>query len=146
MNSIHPILDLDALETSFDLVAPRGDELMDEFYSRLFAAAPAVRPLFSSDMSRQKAMLLSALVLVRKSLRDLDSLVPTLRRLGARHVDYGARPEHYPLVGETLIASLAAVAGEDWEPRFALAWSGAFEIIAALMIEGAEEAECDRAA
>ena len=119
---------------------------MDEFYSRLFAAAPAVRPLFSSDMSRQKAMLLSALVLVRKSLRDLDSLVPTLRRLGARHVDYGARPEHYPLVGETLIASLAAVAGEDWEPRYELAWSGAFEIIAALMIEGAEEAECDRAA
>src|SRR5262245_66543930 len=27
-------LDLDALETSFDLVAPRGDELMDEFYAR----------------------------------------------------------------------------------------------------------------
>ena len=37
-------LDLEALETSFDLVAARGDELMDVFYSRLFAAAPAVRP------------------------------------------------------------------------------------------------------
>ena len=33
-------LDLDALETSFDLVAPRGDELVDTFYTRLFAAAP----------------------------------------------------------------------------------------------------------
>ena len=33
-------LDLEALETSFDLVAPRGDELMDVFYARLFAAAP----------------------------------------------------------------------------------------------------------
>ena len=43
-------LDLQALETSFDLVAPRGDELMDEFYSRLFAAAPAVQPLFPDDM------------------------------------------------------------------------------------------------
>jgi hypothetical protein len=27
-------LDLEALETSFDLVAPRGDELMDDFYAR----------------------------------------------------------------------------------------------------------------
>jgi hypothetical protein len=36
-------LDLEALETSFDLVAPRSDELMDEFYARLFAAAPSVR-------------------------------------------------------------------------------------------------------
>jgi hemoglobin-like flavoprotein len=146
MNYIHPILDLDALETSFDLVAPRGDELMDEFYSRLFAAAPAVRPLFSADMGRQKAMLLSALVLVRKSLRDLDSLVPTLRRLGARHVDYGARPEHYAVVAETLIASLASVAGPDWEPRYEHAWRGALEIVAALMIEGAEDAQCERAA
>ena len=38
-------LDLEALETSFDLVAPRGDELMDEFYARLFTAAPSVRSL-----------------------------------------------------------------------------------------------------
>jgi hemoglobin-like flavoprotein len=70
-------LNLEALEESFDAVAPRGDELMDEFYGRLFAAAPAVKPLFAgTDMRRQKAMLLSALVLVRKSLRDLDSIVP----------------------------------------------------------------------
>jgi hemoglobin-like flavoprotein len=40
-------LDLDALETSFDLVAPRGDELVDTFYTRLFDAAPAVKPLFA---------------------------------------------------------------------------------------------------
>ena len=66
-------LDLDALETSFDIVAPRGDELMNVFYARLFDAAPAVRPLFAgTDLRRQKAMLLSALVLVRKSLRDLE--------------------------------------------------------------------------
>ena len=38
-------LNLEALETSFDLVALRGDELMDVFYGRLFAAAPAVKPL-----------------------------------------------------------------------------------------------------
>jgi hemoglobin-like flavoprotein len=46
-------LNLNALETSFDLIAPRGDELMDEFYGRLFATAPSVRPLFPNDMRRQ---------------------------------------------------------------------------------------------
>src|SRR5256885_6789465 len=65
-------LDLEALETSFDLVAPRGDELMDEFYARLFTRAPSVRSLFPRDMKTQKTMLLSALVLLRKSLRNLD--------------------------------------------------------------------------
>ena len=139
-------LDLQALETSFDLVAPRGDELMDEFYARLFAAAPGVRPLFPEDMQRQKTMLLGALVLLRKSLRNLDAIVPKLRELGARHVAYGARPEHYPVVGAVLIASMAAVAGDEWKPEHESAWGAAFEIVAATMIEGAAEAELRAAA
>ena len=109
-------LDLEALETSFDLVAPRGDELMDEFYSRLFAAAPAVRPLFPDDMKKQKTMLLGALVLLRKSLRNLDAIVPKLRELGARHVAYGARPEHYPVVGATLIPRWPRSPGTSGSP------------------------------
>ena len=117
-------LDLDALETSFDAVAPRGDELVDVFYTRLFDAAPAVVPLFAAtDLRRQKAMLLSALVLLRKSLRDLGAIVPTLRQLGARHVAYGAQPAHYPVVGDVLIASMREVAGDAWRPEYERAWS-----------------------
>ena len=140
-------LDLDALETSFDLVAPRGDELMDVFYARLFDAAPGVRPLFAgTDLRRQKAMLLSALVLVRKSLRDLDALVPTLHKLGARHVQYGARPEHYPVVAAVLIASLAEIAGAAWRDDHERAWAAALDVVAGAMLEGAAAAELDVAA
>ena len=131
-------LDLEALETSFDLVAPRGDELMDVFYSRLFAAAPAVRPLFAgTDVRKQKMMLLRVLALLRRSLRDLESIVPILHDLGARHVAYGARPEHYPVVGAVLIASMAEVAGEAWRPEYERAWAAAYDIVASAMLEGA---------
>jgi len=140
-------LDLETLESTFDLVAPRGDELMDVFYARLFAAAPGVRPLFAStDLRRQKAMLLGALVLVRKSLRNLDALLPMLRDLGARHVAYGAKPEHYLVVGEVLIASLAEIAGDAWRPEHELAWGAAFALIADAMLSGARAAEVDLAA
>jgi hemoglobin-like flavoprotein len=139
-------VNLEALETSFDLVAPRGDQLMDEFYSRLFAAAPAVRPLFPDNMNRQKVMLLGALVLLRKSLRDLDSIVPKLRDLGARHVAYGAKPEHYPLVGSVLIASMAAIAGAAWTAEYEAAWAEAYDIVATTMLEGAESAMLEAAA
>jgi hemoglobin-like flavoprotein len=140
-------LDLDALETSFDLIAPRGDELMDVFYARLFDAAPAVRPLFAgTDLRRQKAMLLSALVLVRKSLRDLDAILPKLHALGARHVRYGARPEHYPVVASVLIASMAEVAGDAWHHRYEHAWATALGVVAGAMLDGAAGAELDIAA
>ena len=135
-------LDLDALETSFDHIAPRGDELMDVFYGRLFAVAPSVKPLFAgTDLKRQKAMLLAALVLLRRSLRDLESVTPALRELGARHVRYGAQPQHYPVVGEVLIASMAEGAGDAWTPEYGQAWTEAFTIVAGAMLEGAEAAE-----
>jgi methyl-accepting chemotaxis protein len=131
-------LDIDALETSFDLIAPRGEELVDTFYTRLFATAPSVAPLFAdADMSRQKAKLLATLVLVRKSLRDLDALVPKLRELGERHGGYGAQAEHYPVVGAVLIASMAELAGDDWRPEYERAWSEAFAVVAGAMLEGA---------
>src|SRR3954453_2059647 len=140
-------MDLDALETSFDLVAPRGDELMRIFYADLFAVAPSVEPLFAgSDMARQRGMLVSALVLLRTSLGDLQPAVPVLKRLGARHVAYGARPEHYPVVGEVLIGAMAQVAGDAWEPRFEDAWREAFGAGGGAMLEGAAEAELALAA
>jgi nitric oxide dioxygenase len=140
-------LDLDALETSFDLVAPRGDELMDRFYAGLFETALAVRPLFAgADLAAQKRMLLGALVLLRKSLRNLDAIVPSLRALGARHVAYGARPEHYPVVGEVLIAAMAEVAGDAWRPEHEVAWAAAFGVVAGAMLDGAAAAELEAAA
>jgi methyl-accepting chemotaxis protein len=140
-------LQVELLETSFDLIAPDGDRLMDEFYARLFATAPAVKPLFAgADLRRQKAMLLSALVLVRKSLRDLDRLVPSLRALGARHVAYGAEEAHYAVVGEVLLASMAQIAGDAWRPEYAAAWADAYAVVAGVMIEGAAAAELELAA
>ena len=140
-------MDLDALETSFDLVAPRGDELMEIFYANLFAAAPAVRPLFAhTDMARQRQMLLAALVLLRNSLRNLEAVVPTLHKLGARHAAYGAEAAHYPVVGQTLIAAMAEVAGDGWDLRYADAWTVAFGVVAGAMIDGAAQAELQLAA
>ena len=131
-------LNIDALEASFDHVAPRGDELMDVFYGRLFTVAPAVRPLFTgTDLKRQKGMLLAALVLLRKSLRNLEAVTPTLRELGARHVRYGALPEHYPVVGQVLIASMAEVAGDAWTVDHELAWTEAYAVVSGAMLDGA---------
>jgi methyl-accepting chemotaxis protein len=138
-------LDLNTLETSFDLIAPRGEELVDVFYARLFEAAPAVEPLFAhTDLPKQKAMLLATLVLLRKSLRNLEAITPKLRQLGARHVSYGALPEHYPVVAEVMLDSMAEIAGEAWTPEIAAAWAAALGLVATAMLEGAEEVQAEQ--
>ena len=140
-------LNIPALETSFDLVAPHGEKLMDEFYTRLFETAPAVVPLFATtDLQRQKAKLLRTLVVVRNSLHDLNAIVPNLRRLGARHVAYGAQPEHYAVVAEILIAAMATVAGSAWRSDYESAWRDALAVVAGAMLDGAKAAHSTEAA
>jgi hemoglobin-like flavoprotein len=133
-------LDIDSLEESFDLIAPRGDEVAEDFYNRIFTVAPGLRGLFPDDLTHQRKVVLATLVLVRKSLRKLEGLIPTLRNLGARHVGYGARPEHYPVVGEALIGALAGVAGDAWKPEYGDAWVEAYGVIVDQMLIGAAEA------
>jgi len=131
-------LDVETLEESFDLVAPQGDDLVKRFYDNLFEAAPAVQPLFAHvDMERQRQALLNMLVVLRESLRDLDDIVPDLEDLGARHVEYGAMAEHYPVVGEVLIGTMTEVAGDAWKPEYTSAWHQAYEVVQGVMLAGA---------
>jgi hemoglobin-like flavoprotein len=131
-------LDVEKLEESFDLVAPQGDELMRTFYDNLFETAPAVRPLFADvDMDRQRQALLNMLLVLRESLRDLEDIVPDLEDLGARHTEYGAKPEHYPVVGEVLIGAMAQVAGDAWKPEYTSAWQEAYGVVQGVMLSGA---------
>lgn len=131
-------LDLPLLEHTFELVKPRGAELVEYFYARLFEEHPAVLPLFEhADMQEQQGKLLSALALVVASLRDPETLVPALQRLGERHVEYGALAPHYDAVGAILLESLAYIAGDAWNDTIARAWSDAYTVVANVMRDAA---------
>jgi purine-binding chemotaxis protein CheW len=85
--------DVALVQSTFELLAPRGEELVENFYALLLERHPAVAPLFEGvDMKQQRAKLLSALATVVATLRDLETLVPHLQELGRRHVGYGAEP------------------------------------------------------
>ena len=134
-------LDVETLESSFDLVAPQGNELVARFYTRLFETAPEVKPLFDRvDMARQQQSLLNTLVVLRESLRDLSEVIPDLEDLGARHAGWGVRAEHYPPVISCLVATMAEVGGSDWKPEYSSAWTEACETVRDVMLRGAEQA------
>ena len=131
-------LDVPMLEQSFDLVAPRGDELVDRFYKKVFEQAPSVQPLFAKvDMERQKQSLLNTLVVLRESLSDLSGLVPDLEDLGARHASWGVQPEHYPVVISCLVGTMAEIGGDDWKPEYTEGWTEACGIVRDVMLQGA---------
>jgi hemoglobin-like flavoprotein len=135
-----PIL-VSVLEESFDLVAPRCEELVERFYERLFDHAPELRLLFrDTDMERQRQLLLGALVLLRNSLRDLQSIVPALQALGTRNAARGVRPEHYPIAGAVLLVSLAEAGGSAWRYEYTRAWADAYVLLQETILSGVPKA------
>ncbi|MEO0457662.1 MAG: globin family protein [Cyanobacteria bacterium P01_A01_bin.114] len=137
-------LQVELLEDSFALIAPKADDFVSSFYDNLFTDYPAAKPLFEhSDMAKQKQMLKGGLVMVIENLRKPDVLSKALGGLGARHVKYGALPEHYPLVGNSLLKTLGQYAGAAWTPELKAAWTDAYGAITELMLEGADYSKQD---
>ncbi|MEM6444960.1 MAG: globin family protein [Cyanobacteria bacterium J06642_2] len=132
-------LNVELLESSFEQVKPVGAEFANSFYDNLFTAAPEAKPLFANtDLAAQQKKLLASLVLVVENLRNGDVLTSTLRGLGARHVKYGALPEHYPIVGGALLETFEQYLGADWTPSVKQAWVDAYGAITELMLDGAD--------
>ncbi len=134
-------LQIELLETSFQAIAPRGEEFVTAFYERLFTNYPQTRAFFAStNMKEQQKKLLGALILVIQNLRKPEVLTSALKGLGQRHAHYGVRPEHYPIVGAVLLGTFADFLGDDWTPEYHDAWAQAYEAICSIMLEGARAA------
>ena len=126
------------VQDSFARVAPIAGDAADIFYARLFEAAPAVRSLFPDDMSEQKDKLMAMLGVAVNGLSDLDAILPAVRALGVRHRQYGAVPEHYEVVGETLLHTLAQGLGDAFTPDVEAAWTQTYAVLADIMVTACE--------
>jgi hemoglobin-like flavoprotein len=133
-------LNVPLLRSSFELVIERQPELTPRFYEILFSRYPQVQPLFGRNAGKQQAeMLQQALVAVLDHLEDATWLTSTLEAMGRKHVDYGVTNEMYAFVGDSLLSTIAEVAGQDWTPELAQAWTEAYGAIAGLMQRGAAQ-------
>src|SRR6201982_366484 len=122
------------VQQTFALVVPVADKAAETFYGRLFDVAPAVKPLFRGDMTEQRRKLMATLAVVVRGLSDLPSILPAASALAIRHVSYGARREHYPVVGAALLYTLEQGLGSAWTQEVASAWTAAYETLSGYMI------------
>lgn len=119
-------------------VAEHLDAITQRFYPLMFARYPEVKPLFNdahqADGGQPRA--LAGAVLAYVQLRqDREKVRETLATVVSKHVSLDIRPEHYPIVGECLMAAIGEVLGDAVTPEVADAWSTLYEELAGLLIE-----------
>jgi hemoglobin-like flavoprotein len=125
------------VQESFAKVARISEKAAVIFYDRLFEVAPAVRAMFPDDMTEQRKKLMTMLAAVVNGLNNLESILPVASALAKRHASYGAKPEHYPVVGSTLLWTLEKGLGAAWTPDVAAAWTAAYRTLSGYMISEA---------
>src|SRR5262245_15623299 len=108
---------------SFAAVERRADVAALVFYRRLFELDPALRPLFKSDIHEQSKKLTDMLAVALSMLGRPEELAGELEELGARHVGYGAKPEHYQSVRRALLDMFTELMADGFTPDVTEAWS-----------------------
>lgn len=147
--TIHPLSDLptppqglvpdqgviERLERSFQTLKRHDRQLAERFYARLFASHPELRPMFPADMTAQMHKLMDTLTMVFENLRAPQSFREVIRNLGMRHVAYGTKLEHYPIICEQLVAAMAEILGPQWSMELQADWTCAMRLISEVMMD-----------
>jgi hemoglobin-like flavoprotein len=122
------------VQDSFAKVVPISEQAAVLFYGRLFEVAPSVKAMFPTDMTEQRKKLMATLAVVVNGLSNLESILPAASALAKRHVSYGAKAEHYPVVGGALLWTLEKGLSDAWTPEVAEAWTAAYGTLSGYMI------------
>src|SRR6202163_1994992 len=125
------------VQQSFAKVAPMSEQAAVIFYDRLFEIAPSVKSMFPADLTEQRKKLMATLAVVVNGLGNLESVLPAASALAKRHVSYGAKAEHYPVVGAALLWALEKGLGDGWTPEVADAGGTAYGTLSGYMISEA---------
>ena len=128
------------VQSSFQRLGPDLPALTARFYQEVFQRNPSLRPLFPSDLTELRVKFAQKLTEIVRAMPRLGELLTHTRALGARHAGYGVRAVDYQTVGDSLIAALAGVLGEEFDAETREAWVLAFSIVAETMLEGAAAA------
>lgn len=109
--------DSDVLRDLLEEVLATSDNFPADFYARLFATRPELKPLFfRSSPDAQQKMFAQKLMLLVDVLDQPERLEAELRHVKASHANYGVTREMYAWVGEALVATVSAALGERLQP------------------------------
>src|SRR5690606_15630483 len=134
------MINADRLKKNWSLVAANGEQVPLYFYSTLFLTHPEVRDMFPMNMAGQRDKLVTALGPGIRNADAIDRVLPHLEQLGRDHRKFGALREHYPAVGQALLATLEHFSGPHWTPAVASDWSAAYDLVAQIMADAADAA------
>jgi nitric oxide dioxygenase len=118
-----------------------GEALTRHFYQTLFTDFPQVKPFFNQahqHSGEQQRALANGILMYAKHIERLEALGPLVNTIVTKHVALQIQPQHYPMVGASLLKAIREVLGAETATDAVLeAWGAAYGQLADILI-GAE--------
>lgn len=128
---------LEIIQSTVPVLKVHGEAITTRFYQRLFESHPGLRDVFNQARQRegkQQAALANAVYAAAQNIARLEAILPAVVSIAHKHRGLGVQAEHYPLVGEHLLAAIREVLGEAATPEILGAWAEAYQEIASVFI------------
>ncbi|SAK90927.1 globin [Caballeronia fortuita] len=130
------------VKATVPLLESGGETLTRHFYDKMLTEYPEVRPMFNQAhqaSGAQQRALANGVLMYARHIDELEKLGGLVGQIINKHVALNIQPEHYPIVGKCLLASIREVLGEEIATDAVIeAWAAAYGRLADLLI-GLEE-------
>lgn len=107
------------------------------FYKRLLDAHPELKNIFNNahqETGEQPAALAHAVWAYAVNIDHPEALSTAVSRIGHKHASLGVTADHYPIVGEHLLAAIKEVLGPAVNKDILDAWGAAYNQLATIFI------------
>ncbi len=118
------------------VLAEHGETLTRHFYKRMFEHNPEVAPYFNpahQAAGKQQRALAGAIIAYANNIENLEVLSGAVELIAQKHASLMIKSEHYPIIGENLLASIREVLGEAATDDIVNAWAEAYGFLANIL-------------
>ena len=125
------------VKSTAPILEEHGEALTRHFYKRMFAHNPEVESLFNPAhqfSGQQQKALAAAICAYAAHIDDLPALSNAVELIAQKHASLQIKPEHYPIVGKHLIASIREVLGKGATDEVLDAWTKAYQFLAEILM------------
>ena len=129
---------IDIIKSTVPVLKEHGVEITTTFYKRMFENNPEVKAMFNmakQESGEQPKALAMAVLAAAQNIDNLEAILPAVQKMCKAHVNANVKPEHYPIVGENLLAAIKEVLKDAATEEVLNAWAEAYEVIAKVFIQ-----------
>ncbi len=134
------------VKSTVPVLAEHGLSITQAFYKGLFAKHPELKNVFNQSNQRegkQPMALANAVYAAAAHIDNLAAILPAVQHIGHKHRSLGVKAEHYPIVGENLLAAIKEVLGAAATDEIISAWGAAYGVIAQAFVSMEEAMYAD---